>query len=80
MGWLAPFKGASIGFKDLGHMRAPRALVHAVERRWARTVAHILRFELDIEGMEHIDPTHSYVVVALHKGLVDAIALMHLPL
>lgn len=80
MGWLALVEAGSIGFTVLGRMGAPRAVVHAVERWWARAVARILRLELDIEGMEHIDPTQSYVVVALHEGFADAVALMHLPL
>jgi len=79
-GWLTLVEAGSIGFTVLGRMGAPRAVVHAVERWWARAVARVLRLELDIEGMEHIDPTQGYVVVALHEGFADAIALMHLPL
>lgn len=33
-----------------------------------------------MEGVEHIHPDEQYVVVALHEGLADAVALLHLPL
>lgn len=80
MGSMALVEGGSIGFALLGRIGAPRAMAHVVERWWARAVARTLRLQIDIEGMEHIDPTKSYVVVALHEGFADAIALMHLPL
>lgn len=57
-----------------------RSAVHAAERLWARTVAGLLRLQLDITGVENIDPHQRYVVVALHEGFADAVALLHLPL
>lgn len=57
-----------------------RNVVHAAERAWARTVAGLLRLHLDITGVENIDPRRRYVVVALHEGFADAVALLRLPL
>lgn len=57
-----------------------RKLVHVLERLWTGAAARLLRIRLDIEGVEHIEPGRRYVVVSLHEGLADAIALIHLGL
>jgi len=43
-------------------------------------VSRALRLELTLAGLEHIDPDQAYVVMPLHEGLADAVALLHLPL
>lgn len=35
---------------------------------------------MDISGLDHIDPTRQYVVLPLHEGFADGLALLHLPL
>lgn len=79
LGSLTLIEAGSLGFSLLGRL-APSSVVHAAERRWARAVARVLRLRLDIEGLHHVDPSRTYVIVALHEGLADAIALLHLPL
>lgn len=51
-----------------------------VQRQWARGLSHILRLQIDCQGVELINPNESYVVAPLHEGLADAIALLRLPL
>lgn len=58
----------------LGH----RGLTHVLETRWARAAARLLRLRLDIEGIENIDGQQQYVLVSLHEGFADAIALLQL--
>lgn len=55
-------------------------MVHRAEQAWARTAARVLRLRLDINGLHEVDPSKTYVVIALHEGLADVIALFHLPL
>ena len=57
-----------------------RAASRAAERWWARLATRLLGLRLDISGLEHIDPRERYVVVALHEGFADGVALLHLPL
>ena len=57
-----------------------RAACRAAERWWARLAARLLRMRIHINGLEHIDPDEQYVVVALHEGFADGLALLHLPL
>jgi 1-acyl-sn-glycerol-3-phosphate acyltransferase len=57
-----------------------RQALHSVLRRWARLLAWHLQLEVDISGLEHIEPGTAYIVTPLHEGLADAIALLHLPL
>lgn len=70
---------ASWWFWLLGRIHNDR-LIHAAERGWARAAAALLRLQLDIEGVGNIDGGERYVVVALHEGFADAIALLHLGL
>lgn len=60
-------------------LRLPK-LQHRLERSWARLAVRLLGVGLHISGLEHIDPGRSYVVVPLHEGFADALALLHLPL
>ena len=57
-----------------------RAAVRGAERWWARLAARLIGLRLHISGLEHIDPDERYVVVSLHEGFADGLALLHLPL
>ena len=57
-----------------------RSRVHTLERRWARQVAKYLDVRFDVAGMEHVDPHRRTVIVALHEGFADTVALLHLGL
>jgi 1-acyl-sn-glycerol-3-phosphate acyltransferase len=63
----------------LGRVGARRS-VSRVQRWWARRVARTLGLRIDWDGLELIDPRERYVVVALHEGFADALALLQLPL
>ncbi|HZD22887.1 MAG TPA: lysophospholipid acyltransferase family protein [Acidimicrobiia bacterium] len=69
----------SIGLSLLGHLGL-RSSLHTAERLWARAAARTLRLRLDLEGLDRVDPAQSYVVIPLHEGLADVVALFHLPL
>ncbi|MGH8936340.1 MAG: lysophospholipid acyltransferase family protein [Acidimicrobiia bacterium] len=68
------------GGEALPKRKGARRLVHRLERWWARRVVRFLRIGLEIEGLQHVDRKASYVVVSLHEGFADALALLHLPL
>lgn len=69
----------SAAFWLLGRLGSREGL-HAAERRWARLAANILDLRLEIEGTENIRRGRQYLVVSLHEGFADAIALFHLQL
>ncbi len=57
----------------------PRQALHAAERLWARSTTRLLELDIDIDGLDHVDPDEQYVVVSLHEGFADALALLRLP-
>ena len=57
-----------------------RAACRAAERWWARLATRLLGLRTRVSGLEHIDPNERYVVVSLHEGFADGLALLHLPL
>lgn len=60
--------------------RAPRRVVHALLRGGSKALLRHLDVKLDVSGTEHLRRGERYVVVALHEGLLDVPALLHLPL
>ncbi len=50
------------------------------ERRLGRLVGRLVNMRLEVDGLDRIDPAERYVVVPLHEGFADALALMHLPI
>lgn len=65
-------------------MRAARSndrqKLHRAERRWAHTTSAALSLTIDTSGLHHVDPERSYVVLPLHEGFADLLAIQHLPL
>lgn len=74
--WLGPLTLAGRVAGRVGW----RGGLHGTARAWAAGVRRALRMELCLEGTERVDPTAGYVVVPLHEGFADAVALLHLPL
>ena len=57
-----------------------RSAQRVAERWWAKLAARLIGLRVRISGLEHIDPDERYVVVSLHEGFADGLALCHLPL
>lgn len=74
--WLALPSLAARLLGRLGH----RSALHGLARWWAPRLTRFLRIRLDVAGLEHVQPSRKYVVVSLHEGFADGLALMHLPL
>lgn len=51
-----------------------------LERRRARRAVRWLDLDIDVTGVEHVDPSGQYVVAPLHEGFADVLALLALPL
>jgi 1-acyl-sn-glycerol-3-phosphate acyltransferase len=45
-----------------------------------RVAERLAGITMDISGVEYVDPSTQYVVLPLHEGFADALALLHLPL
>jgi 1-acyl-sn-glycerol-3-phosphate acyltransferase len=65
-------------------MRAARSgdrqILHQAERHWARTTSAALSLTINTSGLHHVDPARSYVVLPLHEGFADLLAIQRLPL
>lgn len=57
-----------------------REALHGAERRWAAATLRHLRVRLDVEGLEHVEPSTGYILAPLHEGFLDAVALLRLGL
>lgn len=57
-----------------------RRALHRREMDWGRDVANFLEIGWDVAGLEHVVPGRRSVVVALHEGFADALALLRLGL
>ncbi len=57
-----------------------RSQVHTAEREWASAVVDALGIDLEVSGLENIDPETQYVVAPLHEGFADVLAVLMLPL
>ena len=69
-----------VGSRVLAFAGRLRWLGYQPERWVGRATRRFAQIQLDVEGVERIDPEESYVVVALHEGFADALALLELPL
>ena len=74
--WLG---AASIPARLLWRAGAHRTSAR-VQRWWARRIIAVIGLRIDWQGLDLIDPAEAYVVTPLHEGLVDALALIQLPL
>jgi 1-acyl-sn-glycerol-3-phosphate acyltransferase len=57
-----------------------RARQHDAERDWARRAAQATGVTIETHGLHKIDPSEQYVIVPLHEGFSDVLALSLLPL
>ena len=56
------------------------AELHRLERRWCARVKRFLRLDISVSGLEQVLPERRYLVLPLHEGFADALALMELGL
>ena len=57
-----------------------RGELHRAERSWARSVIAALDIDVELLGLDHVDPNGQFVVAPLHEGFADVLALLQLPL
>ena len=60
--------------------RGDRDQLHEAERNWANRAIRALDIRLELIGLERIDVAGNYVVIPLHEGFADVLALLRLPL
>ncbi len=49
-------------------------------RTWARGAGRAAGIRFDLRGLDHVDPSLSYVIAPLHEGFADVLAVHQLPL
>lgn len=49
---------------------------HLVGRFWARSIVYVSRVRVSVQGLEHIDPSATYVYMANHQSMFDILALL----
>lgn len=57
-----------------------RRRLHLAEGRWARAATSALDLTIEAAGVHHINAARSYVVLPLHEGFADLLAIETLPL
>jgi 1-acyl-sn-glycerol-3-phosphate acyltransferase len=60
--------------------KGDRRELHRAEKRWARSTTTALGLTIETSGLHHVDPSRSYVVLPLHEGFADLLAIQQLPL
>lgn len=55
-----------------------RTTLHRLERQWGASVSKFLGIEWDMAGLEHLTPARRYILLPLHEGFADALALLRL--
>jgi 1-acyl-sn-glycerol-3-phosphate acyltransferase len=53
---------------------------HQAEQVWAAAAIEALDIQLEMVGLDRIDPLCQYLVAPLHEGFADVLALLQLPL
>lgn len=65
-------------------MRAARSgdrrRLHDAERDWVKRTVQAADLTIETHGMSWIDPSEMYIVIPLHEGFADVLALSNLPL
>lgn len=59
---------------------ANRPKLHRLEHRWGRRVARFLDIQWDVAGLEQVEAGRRTIVLPLHEGFADALALLRLGL
>ena len=49
---------------------------HLVGRFWARSIVFVSRVRVSVQGLEHIDPSTTYVYMANHQSMFDILSLL----
>ena len=57
-----------------------RNQLHAAERSWAAAAGAALDIDIELHGLENIEPGQQYLVAPLHEGFADVLALLQIPL
>ena len=57
-----------------------RVGLHRLERRWGSAVSRFLDIEWDMSGLEHLVPGRRTIVLPLHEGFADGLAVLRLGL
>ena len=70
IGFLATLAAAFAAFV-LGHVRPTSPAIEKVTSWWARAWLVPAGVDLEVRGVEHVDPSRSYVVVANHLSNID---------
>lgn len=76
----APFLGVASAALTAAALTGRRGAVHTIERAAGRLAERLAKVRVEATGLGAVDPDEQYVVVSLHEGLADVLALLHLQL
>jgi len=72
LGWTAYQGGAVVLGATLG---GDRALIERQTRRWSGGLARACGMEVEVRGVDHVEPACTYVIMANHQSHTDIVAL-----
>lgn len=79
-GGAAPLVSAATAILRVTAATGSAETLHRRERMFARWAERLARVEIDVGGVDRIDPAEQYVVVPLHEGFADVLGLFRFPL
>lgn len=60
-------------------MKSREDRVHKIQRLWSRLLLRVSGVKVQVEGLEHIQPNGSYIIMATHQSYFDIFILLNLP-
>lgn len=77
--WVTVFLSLLFLVPFLFCLRSQKKTIHWIERQWGRLLLFVGGVKLEIQGIEKIDPSRSYIIMANHQSYFDIFILLFSP-
>jgi 1-acyl-sn-glycerol-3-phosphate acyltransferase len=77
--WSIVFSSLVFLFPFLFILQSRKKAIHWIEQRWGRLLLFSGGVKTEIQGMEKIDPSRSYIIMANHQSYFDIFLLLFSP-
>jgi len=77
--WIATFSSLLFLVPFLFTLQSRAKAIHWIEQRWGRLLLFAAGVKTEIRGMEKIDPSRSYIIMANHQSYFDIFLLLFSP-
>jgi 1-acyl-sn-glycerol-3-phosphate acyltransferase len=77
--WSTVFSSLLFLVPFLFTLQSRAKAIHWIEQRWGRLLLFAAGVKTEIQGMEKIDPSRSYIIMANHQSYFDIFLLLFSP-